>query len=170
MMIATLIVASVNVSAKVWRVNPTPNSSAHYSTAQAAHNAATTLNNDTLYLEGSTLAVGGLSLSKKLTIIGTGYFLTENPETQYYKNISPFDSYVYCSAGSEGSKFIGCTFLYSIYVNVNNITIERNYFYSTYSIYPQGNCSNIIIRNNYFGYIRILPKFWLYTFKYPCFE
>lgn len=156
-----LFAGSITVNATVWRVNGTPNSSAHYTTAQAAHDAVTTLNGDTLYLESSTYAVGGLSLSKQLTIIGTGYFLAENPETQYNLSPSTFNSYVYCSAGSEGSKFVGCTFNYSIYLYTNNLTFERNHF--TYgnnnAIYAQANCSDILILgnyfDNYFGYTSI---------------
>jgi hypothetical protein len=147
-----LVAGYLNVSATVWRVNPTPNSSAQYSTAQAAHDAATTVNFDTLYLEGSTFSFGGLTLTKKLTIIGNGYFLAENPQTQYNIQPSSFNGYIYCYAGSEGSKFMGCTFLTSIYIYTNNLTFERNNFNSTYSIYPQTNCSDILILNNYFNY------------------
>lgn len=147
-----LVAFFTNVSATVWRVNPTPNSSAQYSTLQAAHNAATTLNNDTLYLEGSTFSAGGLTISKKLTIIGNGYFLAQNPQTQY--NISPsiINTTVSCNAGSAGSKFIGCTFNSSVYLYTNNITLERNYFPygNNNAIYPQASCSDILILNNYF--------------------
>lgn len=151
-MILALVAGYINVSATVWRVNPTPNSSANYSTLQAAHDAATTVNNDTLYLEGSSFSAGGLIISKKLTIIGNGYFLAQNPQTQYNISPSSFNSYVYCYAGSEGSKFIGCTFNYSVYIYTNNITIERNYFgYSANNaIYSQTSCSDILILNNYF--------------------
>lgn len=152
MMIATMIVASANLFATVWRVNPTPNSSAHYTTLQAAHDNALTISGDTLYLEGSTYPSGGISLTKKLTIIGNGYFLAQNPETQYNLQPSSISYYVYCYTGSEGSKFIGCTFQYSVYLYTNNITFERNHF--TYgnsnSIYTQANCSDILILGNFF--------------------
>jgi hypothetical protein len=105
-----------------------------------------------LYLEGSTFSFGGLTLTKKLTIIGNGYFLAENPQTQYNIQPSTFNGYVYCYAGCEGSKFIGCSFVSSVYIYTNNITFERNYFNTSYSIYPQTNCSDILILNNYFYY------------------
>jgi hypothetical protein len=147
-----LVAGYINVSATVWRVNPTPNSSAHYSTAQAAHDAATTVNNDTLYLEGSTFSFGGLTLSKKLTIIGNGYFLAQNPQTQYNISPSTFNSYIYCYAGGQGSKFIGCTFQSPVYLYSNNFTFERNNFVygNNNAIYSQANCSDILILNNYF--------------------
>jgi len=150
--IFAFIAAYFNVSATVWRVNPTPNSSAHYSTLQAAHDAVTTVNYDTLYLEGSTFSAGGLNLTKKLIIIGNGYFLAENPETQFNLSPSIINSVVYCSVGCDGSKFIGCTFYTSVYLYTDNITFERNHFvYSNnLAIYPQANCSDILILDNYF--------------------
>jgi len=151
-MIATLIVASANLFATVWRVNPTPNSSAPYSTLQAAHDASSTHNYDTLYLEGSTYSAGGINMTKKLTIIGNGYFLAQNPETQYNIQPSIINSYVYCYAGCEGSKFIGLTFQSYVYIYTNNLTFERNNFTygNYYAIYPQASCSDILILNNYF--------------------
>jgi hypothetical protein len=152
MMIATLIVASMNIFATVWRVNPTPNSSAHYSTLQVAHDAVSTLNGDTLYLEGSTYSAGGINMTKRLIIIGNGYFLAQNPETQYNLQPSYLNNYIYCYAGCEGSKFIGCTFGVGVYLYTNNISFERNHFtgggYN--GITSQNNCSDILIVDNYF--------------------
>lgn len=150
---SVFLALSVAVFATVWRVNPTPGASAHFTTLQAAHNHASVVNGDTLYLEGSTYPFGGLQLSKQLTIIGNGYFLAENPQTQYNLSPSIINSYVYCYAGSEGSKFIGCTFQSSVYLYTNNLTFERNNFIygNSYALYPQANCSDIMILNNYFS-------------------
>jgi hypothetical protein len=149
-MILALSFAYVNVSATVWRVNATPNSDPDFTTIQAAHDDAAVLAGDTLYLEGSTFSYGALSISKQLTIIGNGYFLGENPDTQH--NISPSKiSTVYCYAGCEGTKFTGCTFLAPVYIYTNNLTFERNYFdYGNQQIYSQANCSDILILGNYF--------------------
>jgi len=152
MTMAALFAVYINASATVWRVNPTPNSSAHYSTLQAAHDAVTTVNYDTLYLEGSTYSAGGITMTKKLTIIGNGYFLAQNPETQYNLQPSYINGYVYCYAGCEGSKFIGCSFYIGAYLYTNNITFERNYFAASgyNAIVSQSNCSDILILDNYF--------------------
>lgn len=146
---AILMIAQMT-SATVWRVNATPNSDPDFTSIQIAHDDASVVNGDTLYLEGSTFGVGALSISKQLTIIGNGYFLGENPETQY--NISPsIISTVYCYVGSEGSKFTGCTFTSPVYLYTNNITFERNYFvYGNNQIYTQASCSDILILSNYF--------------------
>lgn len=148
-----LLALNVAVFATVWRVNPTPGASAHFADLQTAHNNASVVNGDTLYLEGSTYSYGGLQLSKSLTIIGSGYFLGENPQTQYNLSPSNITGYVYCYVGSEGSKFIGCTFHAPIYLYTNNLVIERNNFVygNNYAIYPQASCSDIMILNNYFS-------------------
>ena len=154
-----LVAAFTSVSATVWRVNGTPNSSAHYATLQAAHDAATTVNGDTIYLEGSLFSTGGLQCYKQLTIIGGGYFLSENPETQHNKYPSTIDNYLYFYDTSNGSKIMGCTIAYSIYLYASNITIERNHFPSTYSIYQQtGDISNIRIIDNYFTGVYYYPS------------
>jgi len=150
----TIVFLAFNLalSAKVIRVNPTPNSGAQYSTLQAAHDATSTLNGDTLYLEGSTYGAGGLSLSKKLTIIGNGYFLGENPQTQFNLSPSNINGGVYCYTGSEGSSFTGCSFTTGVYIYTNNLNFSRNHFYTgNYGIYPQANCSDIVIHSNYFN-------------------
>ncbi len=147
-----LAVISTQVQATVWRVNATPGSSAHYSSLQAAHDAASTVNGDTIYLEGSPFSTGGLTCSKVLTIIGAGYFLDQNPQTQANLNPSKIDSYTYFQSGSEGSKIMGCYFTYPLYLYVGNISIERNYFstgqYMVYAYYADVN--NVRIINNYF--------------------
>lgn len=160
--LAIIMIASViEVSATVWRVNGTPNSSAHYATLQAAHDAATTVTGDTIYLEGSMFSTGGLQCYKKLTIIGSGYFLDQNPETQHNKYPSTIDGYLYFYDTSNGSKLMGCTVTYSVYLYTSNITLERNHFNSSYSVYPQvGNLSNIKIISNYFTGVYYYPSIY----------
>ena len=44
-------------------------------------NWANVNDNDTLYVEGSTSVYAAASITKKLVVIGPGYFLSENPKT-----------------------------------------------------------------------------------------
>lgn len=138
---------SVNSNATVLRVNSAPGSTTSYTTAQAAHDAASA--NDTIYLESSGISYGGVSVSKKLTIIGTGYFLSQNPQTQAVPASSVLD-YCYFNAGSAGSKLCGCT-VPSIYIYDNNILITRNYVngYNNCIYAPSSVVSNIVISQNY---------------------
>ncbi len=58
------------------RVNNNPGADPDYATLQAANDAAS--NGDTIYVEGSPTNYDGADISKKLVIIGPGYFLTDN--------------------------------------------------------------------------------------------
>lgn len=67
--------------AKVWRVNNN-GVSADFTTAQQAADGAAA--GDTLYFEGSGASYGDMNISKKLVIIGPGYYLDKNGT--YYLN------------------------------------------------------------------------------------
>ena len=74
-----ILIAVSNLFAGTWRVNNTDPTADFNSldTAIATINAG-----DTLFLEGSTVAYFLTNnLTKKVTIIGPGFFLTENPNT-----------------------------------------------------------------------------------------
>ncbi|HRY97738.1 MAG TPA: hypothetical protein P5550_01645 [Bacteroidales bacterium] len=149
-LILALVVLTSNATAAVWRVNGAAGSAADFATIQAAHNAASV--GDTLYIEGSAISAGSLTCTKPLVIIGSGYFLSQNPQTQAAP-VSGTVDYIYFNAGSAGSKVMGITVGY-IYIYTNDIFITRNYFSfsSYYAIYaPENNLSNIIITQNYIG-------------------
>lgn len=160
-LILCMFLVSIPATAAVWRVNNTFGSSAHYTNIQAAHDAATTVNGDTLYIEASSSSVGTLSLSKKLVIIGTGYFLPQNPQTQA-SPLASFVDYIYFQTGSEGSKVMGLTISY-VYLYTSDIFITRcRLTYSSYPIYGvAAGLSNIIITQNY-----ISTGYWPYTAIY----
>jgi hypothetical protein len=163
---STLLFVS-QVSAKIWRVNNNGGVTADFTTLQAAHNGAAA--GDTIHLEGSPNGYGGLTCSKKLVIIGPGYFLGENPNTQAVALPAYVNSTVAFNVGSEGSVIMGCDFNNSgINIFCSDIVIRRNkfsqasgatvdYYTGTINIYYQSNnsnlaCNNIIISQN-FGFI-----------------
>lgn len=79
------IFISLQVQAKVWRVNNILGVNANFTNLPAALSSASVVNGDTLYIEGSPTIYGGFTLNKKLVIIGTGYFLSgtnSNPGLQ----------------------------------------------------------------------------------------
>lgn len=148
-LIFALFFSNTNVNATVWRVNSAPGSDADYTSIQAAHDAATTLNGDTLYIEGNASGVGGLDCSKQLIIIGTGYFIAENPETQ----ASPLSSQVSgirFLSGSEGSKLMGIYCNGSIQLQTSDIFITRCFVYANTAIQTAAyNVGNIVITQSY---------------------
>ena len=76
--IALLLTLPSSVTAQIWRVDNNPNRSADFRTIQGAVDAAQT--GDTIYVAGSTTSYGDVQVRKPVVMIGTGYFLDENPE------------------------------------------------------------------------------------------
>ncbi|NVO21227.1 MAG: hypothetical protein HXX13_16110 [Bacteroidetes bacterium] len=132
-------------TATIWRVNNNPGISANFTNFTAAQSAATP--NDSLYFEGSTVSYGNITITKPLVIIGPGYFLSENPETQVNLATAKFGNVVF-NTGCSGTIISGLEVTGYITIGESNITIKRNY---TKSIYF--NCTtsyeNIMIAQNY---------------------
>ncbi len=151
--IALLQFVYFGASANVWRVNNNPGASANFSTLDAAVNDASVVNGDTLYIEGSATSYYDATISKQLTIIGTGYFLDTsdvnypaNPGLQYNKYSSVIRS-INLIDGSSGCKFIGIVFANgTIYGSVwNNITFEKCDIAESF-ITPDASNSGLTIR------------------------
>ena len=131
------------------RVNNNPDIDADYTNLQDASDNAS--NGDTIYVEGSTTEYAGANLSKKLTIIGPGYFLSENDSTQANGLEAKFNGEIKFNAGSGGSVIAGCTTeSYYLYIAVDNVSIIRCHLYQ---IYIDADVDNILILQNYVDYI-----------------
>ena len=91
-------------AATIWRVNNNSGVVANFTTLQAAHNGAAA--GDTLHIEASATSYGALTCTKRLIIIGTGYFLGENPNTQAITVSSKVDAITF-NMGSAGSILLG---------------------------------------------------------------
>lgn len=106
--LAALLVVSTNAFATVFRVNNTPGVNANFTSMSTALSSASVLTDDTLYVEGSTISYGVVNVTKRLVIIGSGYFITENPQTQAILPPSRFDRLTFTSPAA-GSVIIGIT-------------------------------------------------------------
>jgi len=145
---------------KIWIVDSNAGSTAKdFTNLQSAHDGATA--GDTLYLVGSPVnyITTKVTITKKLIIIGPGYFLNENPDTQtnvasaYLNNTAGgVCEELEFAAGSEGSVLMGIEILGRLVINANNILIKRNH------IRQEGACnltmvtinaSNILFIQNY---------------------
>ncbi|MBC7642344.1 MAG: hypothetical protein H7174_08400 [Flavobacterium sp.] len=112
-----------SASAKIWRVNNNPGITADFTTLQAAHDAA--MINDTLHIEPSIILYDSLIATKRLVILGNGYFLNENLNNQANLYTSHVQ-YIYPYPGSEGTVIEGLQ-IDGIYIqDTSNITINRN--------------------------------------------
>ncbi|MBA2251053.1 MAG: hypothetical protein H0W12_12775 [Chitinophagaceae bacterium] len=127
-LLSVLSITFLFSSAKIWRVNNVPGVAADFTTAQAAHNGAAA--NDTIYLESSPTSYGDLTTSKKLTWIGLGYFLPQNPGLQFHSNTG-FTGTIQVNPGSDGSVFeIAHLGSYFTITSCANITLQRCYIES----------------------------------------
>lgn len=146
-----MLMASSFVFSAIWRVNNMPNSSADFTSLVAAVEAASP--DDIIYLEGTgtTYNEGELYLTKSLTIIGNGYFLTENDHLQANHFSSSLNIYLYLDAGSEGTILSGLTISGgNLYVYTSNITIERCYINAEFRLNSGSqSCSNFLLKQCY---------------------
>ncbi len=141
--VAALFITVQNADATIWRVNNNSNyngtslfgenlgGTINYPVYKQINDAAAATNStvksgDTLYVEGSPSTYSGATITKKLVIIGNGYFLTENVKTSTNLYASEV-SYVYFNTGSAGSQLIGMTVTgsNSVDVNVDDVVIKR---------------------------------------------
>ncbi len=76
---------------------------------------------DTIYMEGSTVSYGDISISKQLTVIGAGYFLDQNDSTSW-NNLRPLINNI--SISSSFIKLIGLGFN-SIVVPTHNLVFNN---------------------------------------------
>lgn len=140
------IVFTLTAQSKVWRVNNIAGINADFNNFTAAQANASA--SDTLYIEGSTTSYGNITLTKPLVIIGPGYFLTENPQTQANSVCSTFGTITF-STGSTGSIITGLKVTDIIEIKVGDISVIRNYVIAGIKINSNESFGNILISNNY---------------------
>lgn len=145
--LALMLLLTLPCTAGILVVDNNPGNAAHYSTLAAAMSAASA--GDTILVVGSPDSYGRLTLNKRLVLFGPGYLLTSNPGTQAIK--LPATASFTFNSGSEGSVVCGFLMYDQLQINVNNITVKRNYwnfFYNSQMI-NVGNGSNVVIKQNY---------------------
>ena len=157
-------------AATTFRVNNTlaPIATARlYNSLTTAQAAANTTAGDTLLVEGSGTTYLDFTCTKRLTIIGPGYLLTENPQNQ--ANALPASVQVInFNVGSEGSAIIGLNFSPNYTGNVpnvavNNISIIRCYLTNGISI--ANSITNLLILQNYITGYGIGVSYTGYSFS-----
>jgi len=125
---ALFLLLSISASAKIWRVNNNSGINADFTTAQEAHDGASF--GDTLFFEGSPDSYGNLVMTKKLVIIGPGYHLILNENTQVSKasaRITKID----INDGAQHSIIMGMDFYahggyqHDTSINTDSVTITR---------------------------------------------
>jgi hypothetical protein len=149
--------------AAIWRVNNIAGMSADFTTLTAAHTAATA--GDTLYIEASGTSYGNLTITKRLILIGPGYFQAQNYPTYPTNGLAIVGTLTF-SSGSDGSIVYGLGGG-TLFLNVSNILVSRNYNLNltinstNINILSNHNCvinassisANALIQNNHLDYV-----------------
>ena len=111
------IVGAQTVSAKSWRVNNNSTKKANFVDINAAMASAEVVAGDTLYLDPGCVLASEQTISKAVTVIGTGYFLQNGMVAATINNE------VFIKA--EGAKLNGVNINGRVRIVANNITLER---------------------------------------------
>jgi len=140
-----IVIGSNPLHAKVFRVNNNTTIDAPYVSFTSALNSAS--NFDTIYLEGSVTAYGNLILTKPVVVMGTGYFLQDNPQTQADYIQSTVGNIIF-ENGSSGSIIMGLVVTGIIEIKVGDIIIKRNHL-NDIGINSSVSFGNILITQNF---------------------
>jgi hypothetical protein len=159
---------SASSFATILRVNNNPGvplvSGLVFNNFNAALTAASVSVVDTIYLEPSDINYGAITITKKIVLIGPGYFLSKNPNTPFDKRSAmvqsiSLGSQVSPSANSAGTVIYGISVLNNQNGLYGNITIG-----STSSTFTSSNISiincifNSITRNTFGGFEHSVQK------------
>jgi len=169
----------INANAAIWRLNNNPGIDADFRTFTEAHEAASA--GDTIFIEGNGYSnhYGNITISKKLIIIGPGYFLNENDSlsaNQLPARISSiiieataagteiYGLYIASIGGSNNLVIKASDVIISrnyftqdgyndiiLSANIQNVSITRNYGFKLETSSNSVIVSNIMVANNFFG-------------------
>lgn len=167
-LLSAIMIGAISANATIWRVNNTTGVDADFTNLQTAVTSAVA--GDTIHLEPSATGYGNVTVTKKITIIGNGYFQdgstylnTYNTGLKADTNNSSINSIIF-QGGGEYSMVTGC-YINNVYIHTSNITVKRNYVYSAiylsnYTNNVYGNVDSIDIRQN------VISQYGIYQYQF----
>ena len=115
--IMLLALSATTASAKSWRINNDTRKQANFTDINAAMASADVAAGDTLYLDPGCVLSSKQTITKAVTVIGTGYFLKNEMVA------STINATLYIKAA--GAKMNAVTITGTVYIENDNITLER---------------------------------------------
>jgi hypothetical protein len=112
-----LTIGSTTANATSWRIHQNVTKKAHFTSINAAMSSDEVVAGDTLYLDPGSDISGTQTISKRVTVIGTGY----RPDSPHQR--ARITGTVYINAAN--TKLEGCILKSYVHMNASNITIER---------------------------------------------
>ena len=144
--VAMLLLAMANVcAARQWYVNNYMGIKADFSSIDAAMSSADVVDGDTIYL-GAGSVLGSQTISKKVTVIGTGWGYSDSPAT-----VAKIDGDVTIKA--NGAVVVGLYVSGKCYLQANNITVQRCRFVSSIEVNSNASINSVRILSCYTGRI-----------------
>ena len=140
-----ILLSSIVCYATVRTVNNNNPSPGQFATLLSAHNASSP--GDTIYISGTFFNYGGLNVSKRLVIIGTGH----NPQKQV-PLVSQMDWITFTSTAAKNTRIYGVN-LFGINCSVSDVDsiyIERCKIRHRIELHTISSCSHWYIQGNYF--------------------
>ncbi len=126
LLLPLLLCSFLTQAQNILRVNNNVGVNAPYTTIASAIAAAGV--NDIIIVEGSVTAYDNITITKKVNIIGPGYFLLENLNFQGSTNSASLST-ISLGAGSDGSSFFGLNITGNISIADNvpssNLTVSN---------------------------------------------
>ena len=137
-------------SANIWRVNNSGYSADFAQLQDANDDLNKVQNGDTIHLEGSAMTYDGATITRRLVIIGSGYFLPYNPGTSFSRLSTTVNNITF-NNGSQGSQLIGVHLVgfSGVFIYTSNITIKRCQINNPLNL--TNNISNITVTQNFFS-------------------
>lgn len=122
--IATVLFAGANtsMSAKSWRIHNMAIYKPHFTSINDAMASENVQDGDTLYLDPGSTISGTQNVTKRVTIIGPGYFQKDR-----LYGTSVISGYLYMKAAN--SKIEGVHLTNYLYIAANEVTVERCFLY-----------------------------------------
>lgn len=148
-----LSIYSTPLSARHWHVSNLPGVYADFTTLQSAHDAADVATADTLYIEPSANNYGSLNWTKKLVIIGNGYFLGSGNSPVQANTTTAAVTGITINHSADGSVIMGCQVNSITFAeNVHQVIVARNLVSSIDFVANNPGANNYILQN-YLGSI-----------------
>lgn len=115
--VALFALATTTATARSWRIHNDVTKGADFTSINAAMSSDEVMAGDTLYLDPGSDITGEQTISKRVTVIGTGY-ITDSPHQR-----ARITGAVKINAAN--TKLEGCILKSYVYMYASNITIER---------------------------------------------
>ena len=145
--LTVILMFVLHANATIWRLNNNSGINANFNSWTTAYNG--TIAGDTIFVEGSSTSYGDITLTSPRTIIGPGYFLSQNPQTQKLFLTASFGN-INLNPGCMGSLITGLDVTGNVYINCGSISVVKNRINNIqFASNSTSNMSNFLICQNY---------------------